>query len=222
MKAAKKWRQEVLPIAMMLALLVAVCVSLWARAKRMERIPYLEHMDDTAVTVDGTKYRLRGLAVYLARQEWETEEQAKVYDLEHTSKYWNLHANGSFIRVEARDMAMDLAKHDIIFCQMATEEGLELSEEELDYLQNEIMDFWNDLEEEGQIRLGVSEEEVEQAFRQMGLAQKMQQILADRQGVDYREYNVNGSLYQELLQEHSLQINEKLWKRLNFGNITIH
>lgn len=222
MKAAKKWRQEVLPIALMLALLVAVCVSLWARAKRMERIPYLEHMDDTAVTVDGTKYRLRDLAVYLAHQEWETEGQAKVYDLEHTSKYWNLHANGSFIRVEARDMAMDLAKHDIIFCQMATEEGLELSEEELAYLQNQIMDFWNDLEEEGQIRLGVSEEEVEQAFRQIGLAQKMQQILADRQGVDYREYNVNGSLYQELLQEHSLQINEKLWKRLNFGNITIH
>lgn len=222
MKAAKKWRQEVLPIALMLALLVAVCVSLWARAKRMERIPYLEHMDDTAVTVDGTKYRLRDLAVYLARQEWETEEQAKVYDLEHTSKYWNLHANGSFIRVEARDMVMDLAKHDIIFCQMATEEGLELSEEELSYLQNQIMDFWNDLEEKGQIRLGVSEEEVEKAFRQMGLAQKMQQILADRQGVDYREYNVNGSLYQELLQEHSLQINEKLWKRLNFGNITIH
>ncbi len=55
----------------------------------------------------------------------------------------------------------------------------------------------------------------------MALAQKMQQTLADTEGVDYREYNVDGDMYQELLKEHTFKINESLWKRLNFGKIIV-
>ena len=64
-------------------------------------------------------------------------------------------------------------------------------------------------------------EEIDAAFERMALAQKQQQLYADEQGVDLREYNVNGSLYTELLKEHTYRINEKLFQRLNFGKITI-
>lgn len=47
-------------------------------------------------------------------------------------------------------------------------------------------------------------------------------MLAALKGVDNVEYNVNGANYQELLGEHDVSIHEKLWERLNFGNITIH
>lgn len=222
MKVAKKRRQRFLFVAFMLVLFAAVFLSVWIRAKRMEKIPYLRHLDDTAVTIDGIEYQFRDLAFYLAYQERETDEQAKIYDPEHVSRYWNIHTNGSFIRLEAKNAAMEMAVHDAIFYQMAKEEGLRLSVEESVYMENQKEDFWNDLEEEGQSRLGVSKEEIELVFSYMGLAQKMQQVLADQKGVDYREYNVNGSYYQELQKEHAYQINEKLWERLNFGNITIH
>ena len=55
---------------------------------------------------------------YLAYQEQEIAAQAKVYDLEHSEKYWNAHTNGQFIRVAGKNAAMDMAIHDIIFYEM--------------------------------------------------------------------------------------------------------
>lgn len=222
MRPEKKKRQAVLASALLSALFVAAFVSVYIRAKRMERIPYIEHLDDTAVTVDGTDYLFRDLAFYLAYQERETEKQARAYDMEHTSRYWNLRTNGSFIRTKAKDAVMDEAVHDAIFYQMARREGIALSKEEAAYLENQKEDFWNDLEEEGQTRLGVPKEEIDEVLTMAGLARKMQRILAEREGAEEKEYRANGSLYRELLLMHEVKINEALWERLNFGNITIH
>ena len=90
---------------------------------------------------------------------------------------------------------------------------------EIEYMENQKTDFWSDLEEEGRERIGVSEEEIGRTFSQMAYAQKQQKLLSEEEGVDYREYNVNGSEYEALLQKHTYQVNEKLWKRLNFGKI---
>ncbi len=205
----------------MFLLLAAVALASGFRAKSMESIQFAEHLDDTAVTVNGREYRFRDLAVYLTYQEWATQEQAKAYDLEHTSKYWNIHTNGSFVRVAARNFAMDRAVHDAIFYQMALQDRLELTPQERQYMANQKQDFWNDLEEEGQERLGIPETEIETQFEQIALAQKAQQAYADREGVDNREYDVDGSMYQELLKQYTYEVNNKLWKRLNFGNITL-
>ncbi len=222
MKERKAKRQENLFSLLMLALVAVIGIAVAQRAKEMEKIIYLEHLEDTAVTIDEQEYTFRDLAFYLAHQEMTIQKQAQVYDLEQTGKYWNAHANGKFVRVEARDMAIQMAVHDEIFYQMACKAGTELDRQEIAYMENQKMDFWNDLEEAGQERLGVSLEEISEVFEHMALAQKMQQIYADDKGADYREYNVNGDLYQELLKEHSYEINEKLWKRLNFGKIIVN
>lgn len=208
-------------LVIMVVLFAAVATASWSRARSIEKIDYAKHLDDVAVTIDGEAYQFRDLAFYLAYQELSTQEQAKIYDLDHTNQFWNLHTNGSFIRIEARDFAMDMAVHDAIFYQMAVEDGLSLTPEEADYVENERDDFWNDLEEEGQKRLCVSKEEIDRTFERMALAQKEQQLLSDFEGVDYREYYVEGSMYQILLKEHTYKINEKLWDRLNFGNIIL-
>ena len=116
---------------------------------------------------------------------------------------------------------MDRAVHDAIFYQMALQDRLELTPQERQYMANQKQDFWNDLEEEGQERLGIPETEIETQFEQIALAQKAQQAYADREGVDNREYDVDGSMYQELLKQYTYEVNNKLWKRLNFGNITL-
>ena len=170
---------------------------------------------------DEKEYAFRDLAFYLAYQEMTTEKQAEVYDLKQPVKYWNIHTNGVFVRAEAKKMAMEMAVHDEIFYQMADKNQIELNQKETEYMENQKLDFWNDLEEEGQTRLGVSFEEISDTFEHMALAQKMQQTLADTEGVDYREYNVDGDMYQELLKEHTFKINESLWKRLNFGKIIV-
>lgn len=213
--------QSVLFTAAAILVSAAVLIAAWQRAQSLRKISYIEHLDDVAVTVDETELKFRDLAFYLAFQELAIHEQAKVYDLKQTSKFWNLHVNGSFIRLEGKAFAVEQAVHDLIFYWEAVDDGEALNQEETDYMTNRKTDFWNDLEEDGQKRLGVSESEIDQVFEQMALAQKAQQSLADEKGVDYREYNVNGSMYLDVLQEHDVQINEKLWKRLNFGSIIV-
>ena len=214
-------RQSARFTALMMLLLGAVAVAVWGRARTSDSISFKEHLDDWAVTVDGEKYVFRDLAVYLAYKEQEVAEQARAYDLENPKKYWNAHTNGQFIRVAAKNAALDQAVHDIIFYDMAVQEGTGLTDAEAAFAGNQKLDFWNDLEEEGRARLGVSETELDALFERMALAQKQQQIYADRQGVDYREYNVTGSLYEEFLEEHTYQTNKRLIKRLNFGTITL-
>lgn len=218
----KKIQQYGTSTVFLLLVLFAVAGTSWIRARRFEKIKYLEHLDERAVTIDNTEYQFRDLAFYLAYQEQSAWEQAKAYDLEHPKKYWNLRGDsGAYIRSAARDIAMDMKIHDVIFYEMAVEDNVTLTQEEITYMENQKSDFWSDLEEEGRIRLGVSEDEIAQTFEMMALAQKEQQLFADKMGVDFREYNINGDSYQELLSEHTYEINEKLWERINFGNITL-
>lgn len=191
------------------------------RAQHIGKVSYLEYLDTEIVTIDEETYPLRALAFYIAYQEKMVEEQARIYDLENVNDYWNLRSKHSFLRLESKDIAIRMMIHDTLFYAMAEETGLVLTKEEENYLLNQKMDFWNDLEEEGQKRIGVSEEEIEEVFYQMALAQKQQQLFADEQGVDYREYNIKGDYYAAFLEEHDYQINEKLWERLDFGNITL-
>lgn len=215
-------RQNMMFVIGLVVLLIAMGMSVRYRALRMQKLPYDKHMDEVIVVLDGQEYKLKDMAFYLAYQEMITQEQAKVYDLEHPQKYWGVHANGSFIKIKARDAAMDMLLHDEIFYKMALNAGTTLTEEEQMFMKNQVMDFWNDLEEEGQKRLGVSIDEMEETFEHMALAQKKQQLLAEVNGVDAKEYDVSGSRYAEILQKHTYEINEKLWKRLNFGKIVLN
>ncbi len=221
----RKWnRRELDAGGIALLALVAVCIAaVWWRTQRMDRISFTEHLEDTAVTIDGVEHTFKDLAFYVAQQEMKTQKQAKAYDLTDPEKYWNLHVNGVFIRVKARELAMEQAVHDAVFYQMALETDVSLSQEEITFMENQKKDFWSDLEEEGQERLGVSEEDIDQAFKRIALAQKQQQILTEQKEAGSEAYSVGGERYQDLLEEeHTYEVNQNLWKRLNFGNITVN
>lgn len=190
-------------------------------SQKIVKLEYSEHLEETVLTVDKTDYKLRDLAFYIAYQESTVEEQAHIYEASNTNKYWNLHTNYSFIRNQARNAAMDMAIHDVIFYQMALQDNIELDQKEQTYMNNQKDDFWNDLTEEQQEKICVSRKEIDEMIYRIALAQKEQKYLAGREGIDEREYNVEGSVYQELLKEHDYQINQDLWERLKFGNITI-
>ncbi|MBO5303353.1 MAG: hypothetical protein J6A92_04830 [Lachnospiraceae bacterium] len=219
MKITKEKRQIAVFLLSVLVLVIAAGSASVYRAGQMGKVSFLEHLDEEIVVIDEESYPLRELAFYLAYQESTVEEQAKVYDMENIKSYWNLRSENNFLRFQARDTAMEMMVHDTIFFRLAEKENISLTAEEETYMLNRQMDFWNDLEEEGQERLGVSEEEIKEVFYRMALAQKQQQLLADSEGVDYREYNIGGKYYATLLAKHSYQINEELWERLDFGNI---
>ena len=190
------------------------------RTRKWEKVVYAENLDKVIATVDETPITLKDFGIYAVHEEKLVQQQALVYDSD-TKKYWNTHTNGGFLKITARDAAIDLAIHDVIFYGMAQEIGLSLNEEEQEYLANEQLDFWSDLEEDQREKLAISKEEVEEALFKMALAQKMQQQFALEKGKDGSEYDLTGDAYQDMLKEHDVIKKEEMIDHIDFGNIIL-
>lgn len=188
---------------------------------RIETISFCEHLDDTVLELDGQEYPLRELAFYVAYEEQIIQEQALVYDASNPNAYWNTHINGHFMRVQARDEAMNQAIHDFIFYEMAGELGMELDQEEIDYATGRSEDFWMDLGETAQMRLGITKEELTEDLLRMALAQKCQQLYAAMQDALENDYDVNGAAYETLLEAHTYKIRDRLWEGVSMGHVTL-
>lgn len=114
-----------------------------------------------------------------------------------------------------------MAIHDEIFYELSQQESIELNEEEEQYFDNAKWDFWSDMDEDAQEKLGVSEAVLNESLRKIALAQKYQLLLAEMYQTDPEEYAVSGEAYQKLLEEHTYEIIEKVWERVHFGSITV-
>lgn len=186
---------------------------------------FRENLNKTVVTVDGKKLSLEDIAFYVGYEEIYIEEQAEIYSPEDTNTYWNIHTNGQFIKAAAKQAALDMAIHDEIFYELALEEELELSEEESAALNSKEGDFWSDLAEEQKERLGVSEDKILDTMTHLALAEKYQIFLAGQEGFEeedsYDSYSIAGSNYEEILKDHVYEVNDKVWDKIDFGNVVL-
>ena len=199
---------------------VVIC-ALCGCGVRQKTIVLTDHLDDTVLRLDGQKYPLRELAFYIAYEEQTVQEQALLYNADNPNKYWNTHINGHFVRVRAREEAMNLAIHDFIFYNLAQEMGMELDQEEIDYATSRAEDFWMDLGETGQQRIGITQDELTEDLLHMALAQKYQQLYAAMQGVPEEDCDVDGIVYEQLLEEHSYKITDSVWEGISMGHVTL-
>lgn len=186
------------------------------------KLNYKDSLNEIAVTVNGEDITLEDMVFYVVYEEHEVELQAQVYNPENTNKYWNVHTDGEFIRVAARNAAMQMAIHDEIFYQMAQHEGIELTDEEIKYTMNTLDDFWSDLSEFDQrINLTIEKSVYEKALLKVALAQKYQEIYSQLQGESMAEFDFCGDKYKKLLEENSYDINTSIWKRVDVGNVSL-
>lgn len=202
---------------------ILIALSLYSyHVNHRQGIPYTEILDEVALSLGDTQRTFREVAFYVAYEEAEVDKQAVVYNPEKPEKYWNLHVDGIFIRIAARNAAAQMALHDEYFYQMAMEEGITLNEDEQKSLADYQEDFWNDLTDDGKAeKLGVTKEEINATMERMMYAQKMQLIYANLQGAEYEDYDFSEEAYENLIKESSGKINENLWKKLAFGSITL-
>ncbi|MGN0342577.1 MAG: hypothetical protein ACI4DO_07270 [Roseburia sp.] len=216
-------RQDKLLTAIVLFILVlGIAFAGIYRFDHTGKLTYNQHLEETVLTVDGKELTLGDLASYIAYEERLVEEQARVYDYENPQAYWNVYLNnGGFVKLLAKQAVIDMAVHDEIFYQMAIQENVALDEEERAELSLTQEDFWLDLSEEQQERLGVSREQLDAQLEKKAVAEKYQEIYAASQNSDYDGYNTGERPYENLVEQHSYQIEESLWERIDFGNITL-
>jgi len=128
---------------------------------------------------------------------------------------------GRFIKIEAKEMVLDTAIHDEIFYQMAMDAGFTLGEEEQESLAMRQYDFWSDLTEEQQERLGVEKQELMDRMEQIAIAQQYQFVYGMEHSIVAEDYAVDGEKYQDLLKEHSVKVNRSDWNRIPFGEVVL-
>lgn len=202
-------------------LLAVILLSLYYGFEKRNPLVYQEHLEDVAVTVDGTKLTMQDLAFYILYEEGRVEQQAMVYNADNTRDYWNLHVDGVFIRESTKTAIMDMAIHDQLFYQFAKERHIALTRNEQKYADNMMADFWMDLLDGQQQKMGVSDEYINASMQKMALAQKYQRKLAEENQQSYASYNWDGYSYKQLLETRDVKINERLWNRVTVGDISL-
>ena len=208
-------------VFLVLLFLVMGMVAVHTRTSR-EELMYSESLDMVVATVEGERITLRDFAVYVAHQEASVQEQAIVYDAENTRAYWNIHTDGTYISHAARNEAMSMAIHDELFYQLSQELELALSEAEQQQLENDVADFWSDLtDEEKELRLGISKEDVYNTMYKIACAEKAQSIYAGMEGVDYEDMDFYEEEFLEFLEEYEYEVDDSVLNRLDFGDITL-
>ena len=186
------------------------------------KIVYPESLDMVVATVQQQEMTLRDFAIYVAHQEAAVQEQAIAYDDNNTRKYWNIRTDMGFVSQVARNEAMSMAIHDMLFYQLFLEQELELTEEERMLLANDVEDFWMDLEGENKIeKLGITREDVENSMYKIACAQKAQHVYAGIRGVDYEELEFAEEVFHDFLSDYEYEVKDKVLNRLDFGDITI-
>ena len=194
-----------------LILLVLLLISLFV-SERRGKIVYREYLSEDILTVDGERLQLGDLAMYIAYEELKVEDEAAAYDYYDTNKYWNLHTSGRFVKEVAKTHVIEMAVHDEIFYRQAMAEKLCSRQE----------DFWTDMTEEQQERLGVDKAEIDCQLEKAALAQKYQNQIATENNSDFDGYSAGAEPYEQILKEHKYKLNEKLWDRVDFGNIILN
>lgn len=209
--------------AVLLAILVFFLIGTRWESRQRDPLVYRDSLEMKAVTVNGNELTLRDLAFYVAYEEAEVQRQAVVYDADNPIRYWNANMGGTYTRVAARNISMQMAIHDEVFYQMAMEEGMELSEADESALADVEQDFWSDLIMiDGDQRMGISEKDIQMTMRKMALAQKYQEIYAELNNKSYEDYDFTEAPYKKLLKKQDYKIHDKVWKRVSMGSITLN
>ncbi|MCM1105538.1 MAG: hypothetical protein NC355_01210 [Blautia sp.] len=211
---------------MITLVLLALALLLFVYGERVSQsrrpLDYAASLEEAVVRVNGTSLTLRQLAYYVALEEAQVQEQAMIYDPEEPSKYWNVQVGGVFVRNAARNAVIQMAVHDVIFAELAEAEGVELSEEEEEALLSAQEAFWEDLvEDEKAPRLGVSFEDIGESMRRAALAQKYQAVYELVRGKEAGAYDFGEEAFEELLKKQEYKVDKELWRRVDFGHVTI-
>lgn len=221
MTGAGKKRDGVIRILLLVLLagaILAAGVYMWQSRKELK---FADCLKETVYILNGEEVPLEQLGFYVAYEERIVEEQAMIYHPENTKDYWNLHVDGTFVQLKAKDTVLEMAIHDRLFYRMAKEENMTLDAKEQKACENATMDFWMDLLDGQKENLPVSDEYIVEAIRQAALAQKYQKSLAEKNGKSYASYNWDGSEYQSLKEEQDLTICTSLWDRIRIGDVTL-
>lgn len=215
-------RKKYLVTLALVAISAALLVFSPRASARRDKLDYASSLGEVAAVVNGEELTLRELAFYVAYEEAQVHEQAVAYNPDNPAEYWNVRIDKLLVRAAARNAAIKMAVHDVIFSQMGEADGVALTEEEERILLYEQENFWQDLVEDGKTAgLGVTREDIFASMRRIALAEEYQAVYEQVQGAQAGDYDYDETVYEDFLDTQDYEIYSNVWKRVDFGNVTL-
>ncbi len=190
-------------------------------ANRKVKLDVADHLSEVVFVLDNEEVTLEDIMFYILLEEYQVEKNSLIYNSKNTKQFWNAHTNGVFISIDTKDAILEMAIHDHLMERFAKDAGLMMTEDEKEALENRRSDFWEDLFDYQKENLLVSSEAINKQIDLAALSDKYVNYLADQSGVEAAPYRYDGYYYKEILKEHDLKINTKLWDRVVVGDITL-
>lgn len=216
-----KTRRALIWILVAAAVCVVLCAGLYQGFTSRQPFIYADHLDDTAVTIDGEELTFRDLAFYVVYEEYQVQKAALIYNPDNPWDFWDSHVQGGFVIFRARKVTMEMAIHDRILLRMAQDEGVTLSSDEKEQLENRITDFYEDLYDEQRQNLPVSTETLDKTMSDIAVSEKYQQMLAQENDDTFASYGYDGRAYLRLKKRHKVKISDS-WNSIRMGRITVN
>jgi hypothetical protein len=214
------FKQKIGLVTFVILLMSVLFIVADRSSSQKEYLVYSESLDEVAATVDDKELNLRDLAFYVAYEEGKIEEEARIYNPDDTAEYWKKRLGNDFVRVLAKNAAMDMAIHDEIFYELAIQNKLTLDDSDRERIKNSQGDFWSDLEPKQQEALGVTREEMDAEVEKVAIAEKYEWVLTEMNDAEEGDYAFDGEAYEQMKEEHVSEVNDDVWQRIFFGEIT--
>lgn len=207
-------------------ILVIIGIFAFSHIRWKNHFSYEKSLDETLFTYSGGKAKLRDITYYIMIEEEAVNEAATAYDADNVKAYWNLHINNSFVSDEAKQKALDYCTRDILYAQLAREEGIEVTIEQDMEIQKKTKNILEGLTEK-QKALGLTGEDIYTALVNNQLADNYVIWQAEERELTMTEkvlsayYGINSKFFQTTKGKAEFKLNKDLWAEITLGDLTI-
>ena len=208
-----------------------VVMALYITFDRLTKFDYEKNLDTIVVTVDQTNISLKEITYYIMLVERTGNEYAGQYNENNLTEYWGLYMNQGdetgYVTDLAKQAALDYCIRDNIYAMEAGKAGITLNQVEIAELREDTENAFLAMNSREKEVSGLSQEELQIIMEKECLSHKYMSILAQNYKDGALEamtlvYDVGGSYYNELLEKYPVSLNEKIWKNVKVGHITIN
>lgn len=229
----KKKDKKVLFICLLLFGVILALAVLSVRGRHRKIFDYEAHLDDTVLSVDETQVTLREFGYYIYEVEEYVNQQAKAYDPNNPQSYWNIHFSAGkksrFLKNMAKDTAVNTCLAEIIYADMAEQNGYELTTEEKNAAMEQAAELLSKMTKAQIEKTGLTKELVQKIELRKALAARYAEDYVQKVDLHGYEGNPlelisgNGAYFQDtILPKHHVKFAKKLLNELHFGKITVN
>lgn len=200
---------------------IAAFALITAKLTAGEPFSYTDSLEETVLTVEAEQVSLKEISYYILVAETNYNEAARIYNEDNPHDFWNINLYFKFFRNMAKQSVIDACTRDNIYYQQALKEGYTLSEEKLENIQNQALEEISKLTEQQMELTEYQMSDMVRVLTKISYAREYAERLM-AEGYTEQELDTDGSKYKEIKQDYSVEVNQKVWKNITLGKVTIN